>query len=231
MPKGVYIRKDIVRRNMSLARKGIKPSPEAIKIRSDGLKRAWKEGKFNKRKQIPWNKGKHYKNPKNSYAKKEWYKTHKHPKGMLGKPAWNRGLHPSEGTRKKLSEAVKINWQNKELAGKMRKASTMKPNNEELYLDAILQLNFPHEWKFVGDNQILIESRNPDFINCNGKKLIIEYNGFFPGPRYDFGHTIEKDNAKAEIYAKYGYRTLNLYSRDLKDTDILLEKINNFAVI
>ena len=52
------------------------------------------------------------------------------------------------------------------------------PTNDEKYLDAILQLNFPHEWKYVGDGNFWIEGRNPDFVNCNGKKIVIEYNGF-----------------------------------------------------
>ena len=66
-----------------------------------------------------------------------------------------------------------------------------------------------------------IEGKNPDFINCNGKKEIIEYNGHWK-------HTKEKDDAKVEIYKKYGYRTLNLYPLDLKNVAVLIDKIRRF---
>ena len=113
---------------------------------------------------------------------------------------------------------------------KMMKTLAHHPNPEELYLDAILQLSFPHEWKFVGDGEFLIERKNPDFININGVKAIIEYNGFTSKNKDGsvWGHTPQRDAAKARFYAKYGFKTLNLYPKDLKNEIKLINKINKF---
>lgn len=97
----------------------------------------------------------------------------------------------------------------------------VKPNQQELYIDAILQLNFPHEWRYVGDGEVWISRKNPDFINVNGKKLLIEFNGFYT-------HTKERDEAKAQHYLAYGFRTLNLYYPDIKNENLIVEKIKGF---
>lgn len=61
-----------------------------------------------------------------------------------------------------------------------------------------------------------------DFINCNGKKLVIEFDGFYT-------HTKDKSKKKEEHYLKYGFKTLSLDYSDIKDFDLLREKINNFV--
>ena len=45
-------------KNLSLSHKGYKHPISQKKKLSESLKKAWKEGKFDLRKQIPWNKGK-----------------------------------------------------------------------------------------------------------------------------------------------------------------------------
>jgi hypothetical protein len=122
--------------------------------------------------------------------------------------------------REKISQAAKRNWADADYRSMILRYISPKPSTHELYLDAILQLNFPKEWQYVGDGEFWIDRKNPDFINRNGKKLIVEYNGFYT-------HNKEKDNAKAEHYARYGFRTLNLYPADLRE-DIIVEKIQQW---
>jgi hypothetical protein len=124
----------------------------------------------------------------------------------------------SEATLEKMSRIKKLAWQNPEYASARLKQFGVKPNGEEMYLDAILQLHFPHEWKYVGDGKFWIEGKNPDFVNVNGKKILIEYNG------YKRTHTVEYDKRKTEHYAKYGWMTINLYPKDLRE-DVIIQKV------
>jgi hypothetical protein len=126
---------------------------------------------------------------------------------------------------------IKKRWEDPIFATRMRKAFNkglkLRPNKEEIYIDAILQLNFPKEWKYVGDGKLWIEGKNPDFTNINGQKIVIEYNGFRGKTKngINFGHTPEKDKAKSEHYAKYGLATINLYPEDIKSEIELINKI------
>lgn len=135
----------------------------------------------------------------------------------LGKTTWNKGIPWSEETRHK----VQMNWRNEEYTKMMGRSTVRKPSKPEKHLIEFLNIHFPNEWKYVGDFKFWIEGRNPDFININGKKAIIEYNGYWK-------HTKEKDEAKTQHYALYGFKTLNLYPQDLKNESHLVQTISNF---
>ena len=107
----------------------------------------------------------------------------------------------------------------KEILRKM--LSCRKPNNDEAYLFSILEKNFPHEWNFVGDGKVIIEGKNPDFININGKKQIIELFG-------NHWHKPEEVEPRMNIFARYGYKTLILWDYELKKENILMEKLKSF---
>jgi len=162
-----------------------------------------------------WNKGLTSSDPR---IKRSTDAAHK---ANRGKPSWNRGKHESEATKEKQRQIKKEAWKDPIYARRLSIAIGRKPNQDELYIDAILQLNFPAEWKYVGDGKFWIEGRNPDFVNVNGKKIVIEYNGFYR-------HTQEKDEAKTQHYAKYGFKTVNLYPKDLNDLETILK--NQFTL-
>ena len=124
----------------------------------------------------------------------------------------------------KLSVAGKRLWLDSEYAHRTKKAQGARPNNDERKLTILLSTWFPNEWKYVGDGQFWVEGKNPDWVNINGKKLLIEYNGFYT-------HTTEKDEAKAQHYTQYGFRTLNLYPKDLHDLAALRQKIKQFMAV
>ena len=93
---------------------------------------------------------------------------------------------------------------------------------EKKIIDLIKNYNLP--FKYVGNGDFIIESKNPDFIDTNGKKQVIEtYYSYFK-------HTDYEKN-RYDIFRKYGYSTLFLTEKDLKDFNwesICLNKINNF---
>jgi hypothetical protein len=89
-------------------------------------------------------------------------------------------------------------------------------------LDSIIQLVRPSEFQYVGDGKVIIEGKCPDWINVNGKKQIIE----FFGKRW---HKPEDEEIRSIYFAKYGYETLVVWESEIKDLDILKEKIRSFA--
>ena len=161
------------------------------------------------KKRMPSNKGKHWKVSKE--GRKNLSKGHE-------------GLRHSVETINRMKISARQVWSNPEYAESRFRKLGIKPNQDELYLDAILQLNFPKEWKYVGDGKVWIEGKNPDFINCNGKKIVIEYNGY----KGHGQHTLEKDQAKTEHYAKYGFKTINIYPKELKNESLLVETIKSY---
>lgn len=97
------------------------------------------------------------------------------------------------------------------------------PNKEETYLiNLFKEHNIPY--KFVGDGKIIIENRCPDFINYNGQKKIIEFFG-------EHWHKIEDEQIKRDIYSKYGYETLFIWGKELKNKKELLNKVKLFDEI
>ena len=94
------------------------------------------------------------------------------------------------------------------------------PNKQEAFLSNFFAIhNLPY--RFVGDGAIIIEGRNPDFINCNGQKKIIEFFG-------EYWHKLDDEGVKRKIYARYGYTMLGIWGKDIKNEKKLLEVVSNF---
>jgi len=115
-----------------------------------------------------------------------------------------------------------INYKNKVLKAVL-KGIKAKPNKAEKMLTNILNDIVPREFKYVGDGQIIIDGKCPDFINCNGKKQIIELFG-------DYWHRGEDGSKKIKHYKKYGYHTLIVWEHELSNLKLLRQKILQFTL-
>jgi len=200
----------------------------------------WK--KLQKNKSFGFKKG-HKMNIGNKYAvgnhpKSEWKNGHK---------PWNKDMKYSEEVRKKMPKfwlgkkftkkiKLKISLgiknflnthpeQKKERIRKLLQASSLSPNKSEKKLIYILSKILPREYKFVGNGKIFIENFIPDFINVNGQKKIIEFFGTYwhKKPKKKI-----RDKRRLKTFKKYGYKTLIIWSKELKNRDILKEKILKF---
>lgn len=163
----------------------------------------------------------------------------------LGKPSPMAGKHHSEASREKMSEshkrvplsekhrgsigkASKRVWaatseeKKNEWMAKIRKSLQCFPNKPKSAILSILESIYPGEWKFVGDGQVVISGKNPDFINVNGQKKIIELFG-------DYWHRGQNPEDRAEMFKPYGYETLVIWERELKDIKTVMTKIQAFA--
>jgi len=157
----------------------------------------------------------------------------------LGKPAWNKGRKGiySEETlklirlaqlkawqnpnyRQKQSMERKARWERPDYVRKMAEKLKIRPSEPEKRLDKILQSSFPNVFKYTGDGQYSIGGKIPDWTD-EKDRIVIEYNGYKPT------HTPERDKAKTEYYNKNGWKVINIYPDELKDTNKLINKIKN----
>jgi len=145
-------------------------------------------------------------------------------KAKISKSSASR-LHTEE-TKHKISDAAKLSWQNPEYRDRCIRAtiaaSHTRPSEPERVVLNLLNEHYPTEWEYVGDGSFILAGKNPDFVNVNGRKQIIEVFG-------DFWHKGEDPEDRIEIFRHYGYDTLVIWERELKNLDAVLVKVNSFA--
>jgi hypothetical protein len=139
----------------------------------------------------------------------------------------HKGKYPSAATRKRQSESHKKQWQDP--AFKRRnleaifKGLAARPTYPERQLDALLKELFHNEYKYVGDGQVIMAGKCPDFINVNGQKKIIE----LFGRRW---HKTEDELTRVNTFAPFGYETLIVWSEELQDVETLKRKLIDFTL-
>jgi len=103
---------------------------------------------------------------------------------------------------------------------KLRRLASERPNKSEIKLQEIFK---KHElpFRYTGDGSFWIGFKNPDFVNINSKKQVIELFG-----RY--WHLESDEEEKKRVYAEYGYDTLVIWDEELKDEQALVEKVRAF---
>ena len=92
-------------------------------------------------------------------------------------------------------------FEGKALANRQMTVAESKVND-------ILQTNFPNDWKWVGNGAFWIEGKNPDFINTNSLKAVIEVDGCEEWKRKDYGGNDMYAQSRIEHFGKYGFRCL-----------------------
>ena len=134
----------------------------------------------------------------------------------------HKGKRASAETLKRMSRAGKALWKDPDYVRKQMKAIHVKQNKAEKKLEKILNKLFPNEWKFVGDGQLIIDGRCPDFVNVNGKKKLIELFG-------DYWHRDDDPQDRIDIFKPFGFDTLVIWERELYDNkEVLVDRIKHF---
>jgi len=131
--------------------------------------------------------------------------------------------------KEKKSEQQKEKWRNPQTKEMMLKRFlsniTKRPTS---YETKIINLCEQHSlpFKYVGDGQIWIAYKNPDFIETNGKKLLIEV--------YDqYWHSEDYEESRGKLFSRFGFKTLFLSQKDLTPVNwqiICLQKIQQFLL-
>jgi very-short-patch-repair endonuclease len=237
MPKGVYIRTKEHNQHLSEANLGKKiPTKTKEKI-SRTLKKLFREGKLQ---------------PPDNYGKKHTEERKKKiGMALKGRPSWNKGLKgwTNSGSFKKgvspwnkgkmmpasvgqaMRKYQKKLWSNPQFKEKKMKEMfeiwKKKPNKAETALNNILQENFPNQFQYTGDGKVVIEGFNPDFV-CNPSKRIIELFGEY---HHNLPKVVERDKRRLEVYKKYGFSTLIVWSDELKKPHQVVNKIKDWSRI
>lgn len=162
-----------------------------------------------------------------------------HPELLKGENNPMYGKHQSEKSKKKNSESNKRNWTDDKFIEMMKIAWKRKPTKPEKELNNILKTLLPNEYIYNGDFKagITIGGKCPDFVNINGKKKLIEFNGCyhhncplcFPEGGINKGiNGIEESNRRIELFKEYGYTTLIIWSHEMEDIKKVINKILKF---
>lgn len=133
------------------------------------------------------------------------------------------------------SYAQKKVWQNRDpetnekMVKVLLKMCRERPTGyEQKIIDLCKEHNLP--FRYVGDGQVILAGRNPDFIETNGKKLIIEtYSKYWKDKVCGGWESYERERKK--LFAQYGYKILFLNDNDLLRKDwkvVCLSKIKTF---
>lgn len=106
------------------------------------------------------------------------------------------------------------------------------PNKSELAFDALLQVNFPGEYRFNGDYSqgVTLGGLIPDWINVNGKKQVIELFGDYwhDGKRIKVSWKSTEFGRNA-IFSQLGFECLIVWGNELKSPDDLVKRIRSFV--
>lgn len=207
-------------------------------------------------------KGKHY-SPKTEFKKGHIPRT----KFMKGHTPWNknRKIHLSPKTeftservkemwkdphhrlkiqqymlrpeiREKHSQIIKKLHKDPKFQSKRLRGVLKKPTRpEQKLMDIIKKYDLP--FKYVGNGEIIIHGLNPDFIECNGRKQIIEVFGdYWHKERTKNIPVYHTEKGRKAIFANYGYKTLIIWEHELKTNQYgralseegIVNKISNF---
>ena len=131
-----------------------------------------------------------------------------------------KGMRPSPATEF-TSEGLKAKYRDPTYVRKMAKAWNIKPNKPETLILKLLDDLYPGEWKYTGDFSFTINGKNPDFVNCNGQKKIIEFNG-------THWHKNDIPGEREKIFAEFGYDTLIIWDTEMKDMNAVIDRIHKF---
>ncbi len=165
-----------------------------------------------------------------------------------GKNTWSKGRSLSDEHKRKIAEASKKHWENPEYRARqiqrMREAwanpdyiSRVRPliikgnyskptKPEKRLLDIIQRYNLP--FKYTGDGSFSICGFHPDFVNCNGKKTVIEVFGDYwhgEGAR----NWKETELGRIMAFNSFGFRCIIIWENELKiktDKEIIM-RISN----
>lgn len=110
---------------------------------------------------------------------------------------WNKGIPMSEEQKLKVSLSVRQ-------AAIEGRCKPPLPTRLEQWIQFVLEDKYPGEWEYTGDGKVTIEGYCPDFINVDGKKIVIEAFG-------SYWHNEEQAKARRRTFAKYGYITVIIW--------------------
>ncbi len=161
------------------------------------------------------------------------------------------GLVQSEETKAKKSKALKgrsLSEKNKEgiRAGQKRFWAGLsdaevgrrlrnscnngaKPTRPEVIVGKWLESHYPNEWRYNGDGAggVVIGRHIPDFVNVNGRKMLIEVFGKHWHNPANFPNRMAQQELISH-YKEWGFDCLVLWENEIYKTDVMEAKLREF---
>lgn len=128
------------------------------------------------------------------------------------------GIKLTKDGRKRISEKAKERCKNEDY---LRKMLTFNGQNKQEELVENLLVGMGYEYKFVGDGQFILGGKCPDFMNVNGQKKLIEFFG-------TYWHKEKDSQNRIRHFKQYGFDTLVIWDKELKDIPKLKNRIKEF---
>ncbi len=145
---------------------------------------------------------------------------------LKGRISPMRGRQQTEEARRIISEVSRRCWADPEYRSKtvsaIMKGNKITPNRPETELLELLNTLHPKEWKFVGDGEVVFDGRSPDFMNIKDKCLLVEMFG-------DYWHKGQDPQDRINMFTPFGFSTLVVWEKELKDQPKLIGRINKFV--
>jgi very-short-patch-repair endonuclease len=139
----------------------------------------------------------------------------------VGKPSAMKGKHFPPEIVEKVSQALRLKWQDPDYAFRVMKARGIKPNKPEQKIITLMEEN-KLPFKYVGDGQFILGGKCPDFLNVNVKKQVIELFG-------TYWHDILDVARRTEHFRQYGFDTLVIWEDELSNASKVVSKITKFS--
>jgi G:T-mismatch repair DNA endonuclease (very short patch repair protein) len=135
-----------------------------------------------------------------------------------------KGRVVSESVRKNMSEAHKGHKRSEEALKKWIKSNHIKPNKREKQLFDYIECIFPNEYALNVRAEIMtLGGKIPDIVNVNGTKKLIELYG-------DFWHKGDDPQERMDYFKQFGWDTLVIWEKELKNEELLKQRIIDFGV-
>jgi hypothetical protein len=111
---------------------------------------------------------------------------------------------------------------------KIIKSRHARPNKAENKLATIIsKRKLP--FSYVGNGEVVIGGKNPDFIHSAGQRKVIELFGiYWHSPLYGKVKPTMTYEAVVRHYAEYGYECLVLWDTELQNENLVVNKIAKF---
>jgi len=125
-----------------------------------------------------------------------------------------------------IAEKTKKLWKDPEYVNKQRNSRKLVISENEANLDYILDKYFSGDWEYIGDFQLNIGGRFPDFAYTKGLPLVIE---LFDSYRHlETARTEDDEIDRITHYRKYGYRCLIIWDWEVSE-EYVISKLKEFV--
>lgn len=180
-----------------------------------------REGYWKGKKRSPETIKKMLASPRCVKARERKLERVRHSRFKKGHIPWSKGL--TKETNETIARLAEQNSVNNKLKGyaptreaqiKGFKARFRRPTRpEKRFIAFCRQYNLP--FKYIGKGDVWIGKRNPDFIDCNGRKVVVEILG-------NYWHKPEDAFSMKKDYAQYGFECITIWENETKDESRLL---------